>query len=94
MKPTSGSGGGAGVIEKGRTADASRDPDADPPIHPPKRRQAPAAELTYPARAAAFGYLERGYFSELEPNWNWLAHRFMGHSALRWAHVSSDPRPP
>ncbi len=29
-------------------------------------------------------------FSELEPNWNWLAHRFTAHSTLRWAHVSTQ----
>ena len=29
-------------------------------------------------------------FSELEPSWNWLAHRFRGHSALKWTHVSTQ----
>ncbi len=34
-------------------------------------------------------------FSELEPSWNWLAHRFTGHSTLKWAHVSTQtPKPP
>jgi len=34
-------------------------------------------------------------FSDLEPNWNWLAPRFTAQSMLRWVHVSTrSPRLP